>query len=108
MAVDPLPGGQEGSERLLLGRLDLLAQRRQRGAAQAAQHLDVAPLPSGATGAQLTAHDVAVALELTQYGGGVDAVALAQLVGREGAVRACVAGDEHAQRVGHVGEERLG
>ena len=63
---------------------------------------------SRAAGAQLAAHDVAVALELAQHGAGVDAVALAQLVGRERPVRPRVARDEHTQRVGHVGEERLG
>ena len=44
VAVHALPRGQEGGEAPLVGRLDLLAQRRQRRAAQAPQHLDVAPL----------------------------------------------------------------
>ena len=64
VAVDALPRGQEGGQRALLGRLDLLAQRGQRGAAQAAQDLEVAPLALAASGAQLAAHELAAALEL--------------------------------------------
>ncbi len=45
MAVHALPGGQEAGQLALLGRLDLLAQDGQRGAAQAAQHLGITPLP---------------------------------------------------------------
>ncbi len=44
VTIHSLPGRQEGSEGALVGRLDLLAQHRQRGAAQAAQHVRVAPL----------------------------------------------------------------
>ena len=79
MAVDALPAGQERGERALVGRLDLLAQRGQRGAAQAAQDLGVAPLALGAAGAQLAADELAGALELAQRARRVDAVAGAQL-----------------------------
>ena len=44
VTVDPLPRGQEGRQAARLGGLDLLAQRRQRGAPQTAQNLDIAPL----------------------------------------------------------------
>ena len=44
MPVNALPGRQEGREGALLGRLYLLAQGSQRGAAQTAQDLHVAPL----------------------------------------------------------------
>ncbi len=59
-------------------------------------------------GLQLPAHEVAGALELAQHRARVDAIAGAQLVGGEGTVRARVTGDELAERVGDVGEERLG
>ena len=109
MAVHPLPGGQERGQPSLLGRLDLLAQDRQRGAAQAAQHIHVTPVPPGGVGGdgpQLAAHDRPVALELAQHGRHVHAVAGAHLLAGEGSVRGGVAGDQLAQRVGHVGEER--
>ena len=51
VAVDALPARQEARERALVGGLDLLAQRGERGAPQPAQHLGVAPLarvPPGA------------------------------------------------------------
>ena len=63
MAVDALPAREEARERALVGRLDLLAQRGQRGAPQAPQHLGVAPLARGTAGAQLAAHELAGALE---------------------------------------------
>ena len=81
MAVDALPGGQEGREASPVGRLDLLAQRGQRRPPQAPQHLDVAPVALAAPGPQLAAHQRARALELAQDRAGVDAVALAQLLG---------------------------
>ena len=68
MAVDALPGGQEARQRTLVGRLDLLAQHRERRAAQPAQHLGVAPLALGAAGPQLAADELAGALELAQRG----------------------------------------
>ena len=110
MAVDALPGRQEGRQRALVGGLDLLAQRGERRPPQAPQHLGVTPLRLAGppAGAQLAAHDLAVALQPLQDGGRIDVVAGAQLAGRERAVRARVARDELAQRVGHVGEEGRG
>ena len=106
VAVDALPGGQEARQRALVDGLDLLAQHRQRGAAQAPQHLGVAPLALAAAGAQLAADQLAAALERRQHGAAVDAVARPQLVRGERAVRRGVAADEPRQRVGHVLEER--
>ena len=50
MPVDALPGRQEAGEAPLVGGLDLLAQRGERGAPQPPQNLDVAPLALGAAG----------------------------------------------------------
>ncbi len=63
MAIDALPARHEAGERAGLDRLDLLAQRRERGAAQPAQHLAVTPLAAAATGPELTLNQVALALE---------------------------------------------
>ena len=79
MAVDALPARQEAGKGARLDGLDLLAQRRQRGAPQAPQHLAVAPLAAAAAGSQLTLHEIAVAFERGEHGAAVDAVALAQL-----------------------------
>ncbi len=106
--VDALPGGQEGGQAPLVGGLDLLAQRGERGAPEAAQDLDVAPLALAASWPQLAADEIPSALELAQDGAGVDAIAGAQLVGGEGPVRAGVAGDELAERIGYVREEGVG
>ena len=86
--VDALPGRQEGRQPALIGGLDLLAQSRERGPAQAPQDLHVAPLALAAAGAQLAAHQRSRALELAQHRAAVDAVALVQLRGRERAVGA--------------------
>ena len=59
MAVDALPARVEARQRALVGGLDLLAQRGQRGAPQPPQHLGVAPLALGAARAQLAAHELA-------------------------------------------------
>ena len=108
VAVDALPVRQEARERALVGRLDLLAQRGERGAPQPPQHLGVAPLALRAARAQLAAHEVAGGLERLQHRREVDAVALAQRVGLERAVRAREAPHEPLHRVGHVLGERLG
>ena len=63
-----MPGGQEPPERRLLGRLDLLAQRRERGAPQASQDVGVAPLALDASGAKLAADELVGALEPEQDG----------------------------------------
>ncbi len=58
-----MPARQEAAERGLLDRLDLAPQRRERGAAQPAQHVGVAPLALAAAGPQLAAHELLLALE---------------------------------------------
>src|SRR6185369_2168605 len=73
VAVDALPARHEAGERTLVGRLDLLAQRGERGAPQPPQHLGIAPLAPGATGAQLPADELAPAFEAGQYGCEVEA-----------------------------------
>ena len=95
----PCHAGRKRGERALLGRLDLLAQGRERGAAQAAQHVGVAPLALAAAGAQLAAHQLARALERrAATRRRVDAVALAQTSrGGERAVRARVAAQRAAR-----------
>ena len=105
--VDALPGRQEGRQPALLGGLDLLAQGRQRGPAQAPQDLHVAPLALAAAGAQLAAHERSRALELAQHRAAVDAVALVQLRGREGAVGAGEARHQLREGVLHGRQERL-
>ena len=61
-----MPAQREARQRRLLDRLDLAAQARDRGAADAAQHLGVAPLAPAAAGAQRAAHELARALERRQ------------------------------------------
>ena len=65
-AADPVPGGQEAAEGRLLGRLDLAAQRGERGAPEAAEDVGVAPLALGATRTELAADEQIGALELVQ------------------------------------------
>jgi len=52
-----VPRRQEAAERGLLGRLDLAAQRGERGAAEAAKHLGVAPLALAAARPELAAQE---------------------------------------------------
>ena len=80
MAVDALPGRQEGRQAPLLGRLDLLAQGGQRGAARRRRTSTSHQSRSLPPGSELAADELAGALELAQDGAGVDAVAGAQLV----------------------------
>ena len=108
MSVDAVPGREKGREGTLSGRLDLFAQRRERGAAQAAHDLDVGPFEPTAAGSDFAPRELAGALELAQHGARVDAVAHAQVRGRERSVGARVARDEPGEGVVHVGEERLG
>ena len=105
MTVNALPGGKEARQLTGLGGLDLLAQHRQRGAAQAPEHLRVAPLPVRAAGAQLAADKRALTLELTQRSGDVDAVPGTDVSRCERAVGGGVADEQAAQRVGHVLQE---
>src|SRR5439155_25904438 len=62
--VDPLPARQEAAECRLLGRLDLAPQRSERGAAQAPQHLRIAPLALAPARAQLAADELVGSLQL--------------------------------------------
>ena len=66
VGVDVLPARQEAGELALVGRLDLLAQPGEAGAAQPAQDVGLAPLARGAAGEELAADDVAGALQLLQ------------------------------------------
>jgi hypothetical protein len=81
--VDAVPGGQEARERRLLDRLDLLAQRGERRAAQAAQDVRIAPLAFAPARPELTAHEQVVALERRENVRHVAAEALVRLRRRE-------------------------
>ena len=65
-AVDPVPARQEAPERRLLGGLDFLAERSERRAAKATQHIGVAPLALGPARPKLAADQLLLALELAQ------------------------------------------
>ena len=115
-AADALPGRQEAGEVDGRHRLDLGAQRRERPAAQRAQHLGVAEVAAvhpaaGLDRAQLALDHPPGADEPAQ-GIGDDRRAEPEprgdVVGGEGAVGAGVAGDQVAQRVGDRLEEDLG
>ena len=58
-AGQPVPGDEEPAEHVRLDRLDLLAQRRQRAAADEAQHVGVAPFAALAAGPELALDDPA-------------------------------------------------
>ena len=107
MAVDALPARQEARERALVGRLDLLAQRGQRGAAQPPQHLGVAPLARACRPGRSSPRTSSPARSSPrQHRRQVEPVAVAQRARLERAVRARPAPHEPLHRVGHVGEER--
>ncbi len=108
VGVDVLPAGQEAGELGAVGGLDLAAQAGEAGAADAAQGVGVAPLALGPARQQLAADEGALALQLAQRRGRVDAVALGEPRGREGSVGAGEAADQGAHRVGVVLEEDLG
>ena len=59
VGVDVLPAGEEAGQLALVGGLDLAPQVGEAGAAQAAQHLGVAPLALGPARQQLAAHQLA-------------------------------------------------
>ena len=101
----PCQLGQEARQRALVGRLDLRPQRGQGGAAQAPQHLGVAPLARRAARPQLAAHQLAGALEPGEHRREVEPVAVAQRARLERPVRARPAAGEALQRVRHVGQE---
>ena len=62
-AVDPVPRGQETREGSGLDGLDLPAKRGERGAAEAAQDVGVAPFAFGAARAELAADEQLLAFE---------------------------------------------
>ena len=83
LAPGAVPGQREARERRLLDRLDLAPQARDRGAPDAPQHLDVAPLAAAAARPQRAAHERALALERDELALGdrrLEAVALGQRV----------------------------
>ena len=105
---DPLPGREEARERGRLDRLDLAPQARQRAAAQAAQHLRVAPLAFGAAGTELPAHERSGGehpLQRRLDGGRRQAPAPRRLGRQEGSVAARPATQQRDQRVGARGQE---
>ena len=106
--ADPVPGRQEAAEGGLLGRLDLAAERGERGSAEAAEHLGVAPLALAAARPELAAHEQVGALELVQHALEREAEALVGLGGRERAATLREAEHELAERVGAAREERFG
>src|SRR5437763_15788242 len=108
MAVDVLPRGSEARERALVDRLDLLAQHRERSAAQPAEHLGVTPLALAPARSELAAYELAVALELLQHCARIQSVARPHIVGRERSMGRRVAPQQPGERAGHVLEECFG
>src|SRR5581483_8390523 len=97
--VDPVPRGQEAREHLLLHRLDLASQRRERGATEATEDVGVAPLALGPARTQFAAHEQVIALELDEHAADVAAEALVRLFDGERPASLRVAQDELAQRL---------
>ena len=95
------------AERRLLHRLHFAAQRGERGAAQPAQDVGIAPLALGAAGAELAADELLLAFELAQLLLDFDAEPRRRLGGRERPAPARPAGDERAKRVGYRLEEHV-
>src|SRR5581483_675688 len=104
-AIDAVPGGRKPCERLLLDRLDLLAQRRERRAPQAPQHVRVAPFALASAGSKLAADEELLPLELDEHRRDVAPEPLVRSRGREGTAPPCEPQDEPAQRVGTALEE---
>src|SRR5581483_5909323 len=94
-------------ERVVRHRLDLLAQRCERRAAQAAQDVRVAPFALGAARAQLAADEQLGALELAENRGDVAAEARAGLLARERPAALRIAQHELAQRFRAALQERI-
>jgi hypothetical protein len=109
VARDAVPAEQEAGVRVLLDRLDLAAQRRQRTTAQLAQHVDVAELAAAAVGAELAAHHPTVGF---QRGEGAhrtvdgDAEASGEILHRERPVGARIPAHQAFERVRHRLGER--
>ena len=108
VTVHALPGGREARQGRLADRLDLLAQRRQRRAPQATEHVRVAPLALRAQRSQLATHELTGLLQGGECRPDVHAVARPHLARLERAVRAGETAHELQQGIGHVGQEGLG
>ena len=97
-----MPRREEPSERRLLGRLDLLPQRRERRPPQPPQNIGVAPLALDAARTQLAADELVGPLEPREdrlHRVGLERVAGGRLIGRERSPRAGEATEQHVQRV---------
>ncbi len=108
---DVLPRRKEPSERGLLDRFDLGAQRRERASPQPAQHLHGAPLGSGGARAELPVHDAAVGgqtAECVGDDGDAEAEAARDILRRERPVGAGVAAHEIAEGIIDGFDERRG
>ena len=105
--VHALPRGQEARQRPLLGGLDLLAERGERGAPQAAQHVGVAPLALAPARPQLAADQVAGGLQIAQHRAAVDRVAVRDVPRGERPVGAGVAARQARERLLDLLEEHL-
>ena len=107
-AADAVPRGQEAGERLLLDRLNLLAERRERRAPETAQNIGITPLALAPPGSQLAADEQLLVLERGEDVGDVAPEVLAGGRGRERPATLRVAQDKPAQRVGAALEKRIG
>jgi hypothetical protein len=81
--VDSVPARQEAAERRLLGGLHLLAESSEGRATQPPQHVGVAPLALGASGTELAADELVLALELAELLLDVASEVFVGLSGRE-------------------------
>src|SRR5207248_3095578 len=109
--VDPLPAREEPSERGLLRRLDLLPEGGERGPAEAAQDVGIAPLAFGSTGPKLAANELLRPFqraELSLRHRDVEAEAGGRLRGRKGTAPSREPCQEAAERPSAGLEERLG
>ena len=102
-----MPVGEKASERRLLRRLDFLAQRRERRAAEPPQHIGIAPFPLSPARAQLAAHELFLALEPLQQRLDVAAEALVCLRRRERPAPARIPQQELLERLRPSLEEDL-
>ena len=107
-SADAVPRRQEAGERLLLDRLHLLAERRERGAPKTAQNIGITPLALAPSRSQLAADEQLLLLERGEDVGDVAPEVLAGGRGRERPATLRVAQDKPAQRVGAALEKRIG
>ena len=92
-----MPRREEPGERVLLDRLDLAAQRRERPPAELAQHVDVTPLPGDTLGTELADDEPLLPLQRGQRAGDRarrHTEAAGDVVGDERGVRARIPTDE--------------